>query len=81
MAHLNGSVDDLLLPSGDPSAVAQLSSVFKILNVQDDNGTLIGLTNEVERKFGRTLNPNTKAFKLAPGHRQDNHHLMLDLNA
>ena len=69
LAHLNGSIDDLLLPEGDPDAAESLSSVFRILNVQDDNGTLIGLTHEVERRFGKSLNPNTKAFKLAAGHR------------
>ena len=68
ITHLNGSVEQLMVPVETESA-AHLVSAFKILNVQDDNGTLIGLTSEVERKFGRPLNPNTKAFKLAGGHR------------
>jgi len=79
MAHLNGNINNLTSDGSGgggganaqsaAAAAAAAAAAFKILNVQDDNGTLIGLTEEVERKTGHALNANTKAFKLMAGHR------------
>ena len=60
-SHLKGNVSQFVSESG---------RAFKILNIQDDSdGTLVGFSEEIERRTGHLLNSNTKAFKLAARHR------------